>query len=75
MTARPGLTAGATLLLHDSDCTSAPGSWRATLAGLPLIAAHCRAHALALGPLRDHAVPPVSCGARSSRPRLDLKST
>ncbi|MEU6970888.1 polysaccharide deacetylase family protein [Kitasatospora aureofaciens] len=74
-TARPGLTAGATLLLHDSDCTSAPGSWRATLAALPLIAAHCRAHALTLGPLRDHAVPPVSCGARSSRTRLDLKST
>ncbi|MEU8922973.1 polysaccharide deacetylase family protein [Kitasatospora sp. NPDC048545] len=56
-TARPGLSAGATLLLHDSDCTSAPDSWRATLAALPLIAAHCRAHRLTLGPLRDHAVP------------------
>ncbi|MEV7773773.1 polysaccharide deacetylase family protein [Kitasatospora sp. NPDC086791] len=56
-TARPGLTGGATLLLHDSDCTSAPGSWRATLAALPLIAAHCRDHGLTLGPLRDHAVP------------------
>ncbi|MFJ2863497.1 polysaccharide deacetylase family protein [Kitasatospora sp. NPDC087314] len=56
-TARPGLTGGATLLLHDSDCTSAPDSWRATLAALPLIAAHCRTRALTLGPLRDHAVP------------------
>ncbi|MFE4974995.1 polysaccharide deacetylase family protein [Kitasatospora sp. NPDC056651] len=56
-TARPGLTAGATLLLHDSDCTSAPDSWRATLAALPLIAAHCRARGLTLGPLRDHGVP------------------
>ncbi|MGW2375704.1 MULTISPECIES: polysaccharide deacetylase family protein [Kitasatospora] len=63
-TARPGLTAGATLLLHDSDCASAPGSWRATLAALPLIAAHCRAHALTLGPLRDHAVPPLASAAR-----------
>ncbi|MFB7907178.1 polysaccharide deacetylase family protein [Kitasatospora sp. NPDC056076] len=63
-TARPGLTAGATLLLHDSDCTSAPDSWRATLAALPLIAAHCRARALTLGPLRDHAVPPLAHGAR-----------
>ncbi|WP_406194062.1 polysaccharide deacetylase family protein [Kitasatospora sp. NBC_01560] len=53
-TARPGLTAGATLLLHDSDCTSAPGSWRATLGALPLIAAHCRRRGLTLGPLRDH---------------------
>ncbi|GAA3001136.1 polysaccharide deacetylase family protein [Streptomyces lactacystinicus] len=57
-TARPGLTGGATLLLHDSDCTSAPGSWRATLAALPLIAAHCRTRRLTLGPLRDHRVPP-----------------
>ncbi|MER7706745.1 polysaccharide deacetylase family protein [Kitasatospora sp. NPDC097605] len=56
-TARPALTGGATLLLHDSDCTSTPGSWRATLAALPLIAAHCHAHGLTLGPLRDHAVP------------------
>ncbi|MFE6865724.1 polysaccharide deacetylase family protein [Kitasatospora sp. NPDC057692] len=56
-TAHPGLTGGATLLLHDSDCTSAPHSWRATLAALPLIAAHCRSHGLTLGPLRDHGVP------------------
>lgn len=61
-TARPGLTGGATLLLHDSDCTSAPDSWRATLAALPLIAAHCRAHSLTLGPLRDHAVPGAARG-------------
>ncbi|MFB8239177.1 polysaccharide deacetylase family protein [Kitasatospora purpeofusca] len=55
-TARPHLTAGTTLLLHDSDCTSTPGSWRATLAALPLIAAHCRTRGLTLGPLRDHGV-------------------
>ncbi|MFC5665173.1 polysaccharide deacetylase family protein [Kitasatospora misakiensis] len=56
-TARPHLTGGATLLLHDSDCTSTPDSWHATLTALPLIAAHCHAHNLTLGPLRDHGVP------------------
>ncbi|GAA1388145.1 polysaccharide deacetylase family protein [Kitasatospora putterlickiae] len=56
-TARPTLTGGATLLLHDSDCTSTPDSWRSTLAALPLIAAHCRTRGLTLGPLRDHGVP------------------
>ncbi|MER5350899.1 polysaccharide deacetylase family protein [Kitasatospora sp. NPDC002551] len=55
--ARPTLTGGATLLLHDSDCTSAPDSWRATLAALPLIATHCHTHNLTLGPLRDHGIP------------------
>lgn len=29
---------GGTMLLHDSDVTSAPGSWRTTLAALPLLA-------------------------------------
>ncbi|MFC5644736.1 polysaccharide deacetylase family protein [Kitasatospora cinereorecta] len=53
-TARPALTGGATLLLHDSDCTSAPDSSRATLGALPLLAAHCTRHGLTLGPLRDH---------------------
>ncbi|MGW6919412.1 polysaccharide deacetylase family protein [Kitasatospora sp. NPDC054939] len=53
-TARPDLVGGATLLLHDSDCTSAPGSWRSALGALPLIDAHCRARGLVLGPLRDH---------------------
>jgi peptidoglycan/xylan/chitin deacetylase (PgdA/CDA1 family) len=29
---------GGTVLLHDSDCTSRPGSWRSTVASLPLLA-------------------------------------
>lgn len=51
---RPGLRGGATVLLHDSDCTSAPGSWRSALGALPALADRCAALGLALGPLRDH---------------------
>ena len=32
------LTAGGTVLLHDSDCTSAPDAWRSALGALPLLA-------------------------------------
>ena len=32
------LVPGATVLLHDSDCTSARGSWKSTLAALPVLA-------------------------------------
>lgn len=35
---KDGLGPGATVLLHDSDCTSAPASWRSTLGALPLLA-------------------------------------
>jgi hypothetical protein len=34
------LVPGATVLLHDSDGTSTAGSWKATLAALPLLAEH-----------------------------------
>lgn len=47
-------TGGATVLLHDSDRSSAPGSWRATLAALPLLVAMCRAERLEIGPLAEH---------------------
>jgi peptidoglycan/xylan/chitin deacetylase (PgdA/CDA1 family) len=33
-----GRTDGGTLLLHDSDLMSAPGSWRTTVAALPILA-------------------------------------
>ncbi|MFC7648637.1 polysaccharide deacetylase family protein [Streptosporangium lutulentum] len=59
----PGLRGGATLLLHDSDCTSAPGSWRAGLGALPELVDRCRAAGLRVGPLRDH-------GVLSGRPAL-----
>lgn len=44
---------GATVLLHDSDCTSAPGSWRATLAALPLVAERLGS-TVTVGPLAEH---------------------
>lgn len=50
------LVRGATVLLHDSDCTSAPGSWKATLAALPVLADLWAAQGLAVGPLSEHGV-------------------
>jgi peptidoglycan/xylan/chitin deacetylase (PgdA/CDA1 family) len=51
-----GLRGGGTVLLHDSDCTSAPGSWRRTLAALPEIIDGIRARRLRIGPLAEHGV-------------------
>jgi peptidoglycan/xylan/chitin deacetylase (PgdA/CDA1 family) len=48
------LDPGATLLLHDSDCTSTPGSWRSTAASLPLLAEELARRSLAVRPLREH---------------------
>ena len=45
---------GATVLLHDSDVTSTPESWKATIDALPLLADYWRGRGLAVGPLRDH---------------------
>jgi peptidoglycan/xylan/chitin deacetylase (PgdA/CDA1 family) len=50
------LRPGGTLLLHDSDCTSAPGAWRSALGALPGLADLFAAHGLAVGPLADHDV-------------------
>lgn len=48
------LVPGATVLLHDSDCTSAPGSWKATLASLPVLAQRWAELGLSVGPLSEH---------------------
>ncbi|MEV0731014.1 polysaccharide deacetylase family protein [Polymorphospora sp. NPDC050346] len=48
------LGAGGTVLLHDSDCTSAPGSWRATLRAVPGLVEWARLRGLDVGPLRRH---------------------
>jgi peptidoglycan/xylan/chitin deacetylase (PgdA/CDA1 family) len=45
---------GVTVLLHDSDCASAPGSWRAGLGALPLLADRIADRGLTAGPLADH---------------------
>jgi peptidoglycan/xylan/chitin deacetylase (PgdA/CDA1 family) len=45
---------GGTVLLHDSDCASAPASWRTTLAALAPLADLFAAHDLTVGPLREH---------------------
>lgn len=50
------LRGGGTVLLHDSDCTSVPGSWAATLGALPRILAECDRRGLKVGPLRSHRV-------------------
>jgi peptidoglycan/xylan/chitin deacetylase (PgdA/CDA1 family) len=48
------LTGGGTVLLHDSDCTSAAGSWRRTLEALPRLIDWSTARGLRLGPLGEH---------------------
>jgi peptidoglycan/xylan/chitin deacetylase (PgdA/CDA1 family) len=49
-----GLRPGATVLLHDSDCTSAPDSWRATLGALAPMADLFAGRGLTVGPLGEH---------------------
>ncbi|MET9089514.1 polysaccharide deacetylase family protein [Streptomyces sp. NPDC004237] len=48
------LRGGGTILLHDSDCTSATGSWRTTLTALPRILDACQEGGRQVGPLREH---------------------
>lgn len=49
-----GLWSGGTILLHDSDCTSAPGAWRASLGALHEIIGLAVARGLTVGPLCEH---------------------
>ncbi len=51
-----GRLSGGTLLLHDADWVSHPGSWRATVGALPRLAEHVDAHGWEVGPLRDHGI-------------------
>nr|WP_277349696.1 polysaccharide deacetylase family protein [Planosporangium thailandense] len=50
------LHGGGTVLLHDSDCTSAPDSWRRTLGALPELIDGIRARQLRIGPLAEHGI-------------------
>ncbi len=47
---------GATVLLHDSDITSTPGSWRSTLSALPILGDAWAAAGLKVGTLAEHGV-------------------
>jgi peptidoglycan/xylan/chitin deacetylase (PgdA/CDA1 family) len=47
---------GATVLLHDSDVTSAPQSWRSTVAALPRLAERWAAEGLRVGTLSEHGI-------------------
>ena len=49
-----GLAGGATILLHDSDCTSPAGAASAALGALPWVLDECSARGLAVGTLADH---------------------
>jgi peptidoglycan-N-acetylglucosamine deacetylase len=48
------LAGGVTVLMHDSGCTSPPGSWQAGLGAVPLLLAECAQRGLAVGPLCEH---------------------
>lgn len=64
----PGLVGGATVLLHDTDAYSSPGSWRATLAVLPQVVATARALGLGIGTLGQHGIGGYSGPTRRYRP-------
>jgi peptidoglycan-N-acetylglucosamine deacetylase len=52
------LASGATVLLHDSDCTSPPGSAAAGLGALPLLLEECALRGLVAGPVAEHGLQP-----------------
>lgn len=58
------LRPGGTVLLHDSDAYSTPGSWRLTLAATDQLLDRWHAAGLEVGPVRDHGL-----GDGASRPR------
>jgi peptidoglycan/xylan/chitin deacetylase (PgdA/CDA1 family) len=53
-TATRDLRGGSTVLLHDSDCTSRPGSAGAALGALPLLLDECELRGLQVGTLGEH---------------------
>jgi peptidoglycan/xylan/chitin deacetylase (PgdA/CDA1 family) len=54
LTLKTGLCGGACVLLHDSDCTSPPGSAAAALGAVPRLLDACAAGGLGVGPLAEH---------------------
>ena len=58
------LHGGVTVLLHDSDRTSPPGSWRAALGALPMLLDECARRGLAIGPVGEHGLAAQRCRRR-----------
>ena len=52
------LAGGGTVLLHDSDCTSPPGSAAAALGALPALLDECAERGLTVGPVAEHGLVP-----------------
>jgi hypothetical protein len=61
------LGGGATVLLHDSDCTTPPGKAAAALGVLPWLLDDCARRGLRVGPLAEHAVDRAGPGDRGLR--------
>ncbi len=51
-----GYVDGGTVLLHDSDCTSAPKCWHSALDALPALADALAERSLRVGPLSEHGI-------------------
>ncbi len=51
-----GYDDGGTVLLHDSDCTSAPDCWHSALGALPRLAEQWEARTLRVGPVGEHGI-------------------
>ena len=51
------LSGGGTVLLHDTDCMSAPNSWQRTITALPALIDAARRRGLTVGPLAEHGLP------------------
>jgi peptidoglycan/xylan/chitin deacetylase (PgdA/CDA1 family) len=47
---------GGTVLLHDADCESYPGSWKSTVGALPRLADEFDARGLAVGSVGEHGI-------------------
>jgi peptidoglycan/xylan/chitin deacetylase (PgdA/CDA1 family) len=47
---------GGTILLHDADCESYPGSWKSTVGALPRLAEFTTARGLSVGPIGEHGI-------------------
>lgn len=65
---RANLSPGATVLLHDADCTSAPTCWRSALGALGPLAEECEDRGLLVGPLGEHDLGGGAAGRFDERP-------